>query len=88
MERITTEELFAAFSDALARVHEWDGADVEWKLGAFGLDADSVRLLLEDRWAVYRQQDHAGEQRHTRFVQGFAEGLITGLQLAQRRAAA
>ena len=79
MAPITTEELFDAFNHALARIHEFDGGGVEAKLAAFGLDAESVRQLLEERWVAHRGQFEGAS--HVVFVQGFVEGLVTGLQL-------
>ena len=79
MPPITTEEVFDAFNHALARIHEFDGGGVEAKLTAFGLDAESVRQLLEERWIAHRGQFEGAS--HVVFVQGFVEGLVTGMQL-------
>ncbi len=79
MAPITTEQLFDAFNHALARIHEFDGAGVETKLAAFGLDSESVRQLLEERWIAHQGQFEGAS--HVVFVQGFVEGLVTGLQL-------
>jgi hypothetical protein len=81
---ITIDDLFDAFNDALARIHEFDGGGVDAKLAAFGLDAEAVRQLLEDRWLAHGK-DLDGEAGHRLFVQGFVEGLVTGMQLRQIR---
>lgn len=81
---VTTDELFAAFNEALARIHEWDGAGADFKLAVFGLEPESVRGLLEQRWDIYCREDPEATTA-TRFAQAFAEGLITGMQLERRR---
>jgi hypothetical protein len=65
---ITTEQLFDAFNDAIARIHEFDGAGVEAKLAAFGLDSEAVRQLLEERWIAHQGQIDGPS--HRVFVQG------------------
>lgn len=83
MSDITRADLFDAFNHAVARIHEWDGAGVEAKLAAFGLQIDDVVDLLRDRWEQHQPLADP-EQPHLLFVQGFTEGLITGLQLSRR----
>lgn len=80
MAVITADQLFDALDDALARIHEWDGGSVTDKLAAFGLDAEAVRQLLEQRWLAHGKT-FEGAEAHLLFVQGFVEGLVTGMQL-------
>lgn len=83
---ITREQLFAALDHAVSRVREWEGAGVDSKLAVFGLDVDDVGDLLDDRWRAYEQLVNPDEP-HLLFVQGFIEGIVTGLQLANRERA-
>lgn len=78
-------ELLEALDDACAVAHEFDGAGIDEKLAAFGLNGDDVREVLAERWEEYRRF-HIGEadRDHRLFIQGFVEGLITGKKLADR----
>lgn len=74
---LTREQLFEALDDALALAHEFDGAGLEAKLAAFGLDMEDVADALKDRW----EDNVSGREGGQAFVSGFTEGLITGVML-------
>lgn len=76
--RVTEEELYAALDDALTLASEFQGASLEMKLAAFGLDSEDVRRLLQDRAETVAPTDRAA------FAQGFGEGLIAGVALSRR----
>lgn len=77
-------QLLEVYASVDARVREWDGAGLDVKFAAFGLDVDAVHVLLQDRWLAHTKA--AGHEAGAPFfVQGFVEGLLTGLQIAQER---
>lgn len=83
---ITDIELFDALNHALGRVHEFDGGGIDAKLAVFGLQADAVHRLLQQRWVQYRDDHEDSGDANIVFVRAFVEGLLTGMQLGARRA--
>lgn len=73
-----------ALGDALARIHEFDGADVREKLAVLGLDAEQVAEVLEERIEAHSGTFvHADEDdsEQVALTKGFVEGLIASAQV-------
>lgn len=78
---IPAADVWSALADAIAIAHEFDGAPMEDKLIAFGLDPAVVRDVVTARWEQARA---AGRTDPIAFAQGFAEGIVSGAVLAAR----
>lgn len=76
---ISADDLLRALHDALGRVHEFD--ELADKLHVFGLQPDGMHDVVKQRWQDYRDNHEDSAEGHIVFVQGFVEGLLTGLQL-------
>lgn len=79
--------LWTALLDAVALASEMDGAPVHEKLARFGLDADDVRDVLQERWDTYRATLDVPPvilvQVQIMFVKAMIEGLLTGMLLKE-----
>lgn len=73
-----------ALGDALARIHEFDGADIREKLAVLGVDAEQVAEVLEERIDAHASSfEHADDDdsEQVAFIKGFVEGLIAAAQV-------
>lgn len=84
MPPITVDEMMEAFDYACAIREEWRGASIEDMLRAFGLDPDTVREVLEDRWAKYEDLFDPARPELL-FVQGWTEATMMMLMLDRGR---
>lgn len=75
------ERIFEAMDDIVARMQEFEGADLSTKLAAAGLDADGVHALLAERWELAEPNLRRAEG-YLAYTQGFLEGLLLRTQLA------
>lgn len=81
--------LWVALLDAVSLASEMDGAPVHEKLARFGLDADDVRDVLQERWETYRGTLDLPDDPEVivrvmvMFVKAMIEGLLTGMLLKE-----
>ena len=83
------QDVMDALDDGLAVVSEWDGASVEDKLNAAGLNPDAVKLAIEERFEAFRESPDyrlilAMPGGIELFAAAFAEGLLAGSILERR----
>lgn len=64
-----------ALAHAAARCEEHEG--ISDKLAAVGIDAEGLESVIRDRIVVHKLD----RERAIAFVQGYIEGIITGLQV-------
>lgn len=75
--------LIGTVNEALSRLHEFE--ELADKLAIFGLEPDDLCNAIEKRWAVNAQPIAIeNEAPHQVFARGFTEGIISGIQVAQR----
>lgn len=73
-------DLERAFEDSIAVSKEFDGAPIEEKLAAQGLDAQDVASVLGERYRAYLPLFDP-DAPEVFFVQAMLEGLLAGKRL-------
>ncbi len=79
-----TDDLFGAVKDAVSVIQEHADRPLGDRLAYFGVDAEALVVVAEERWASYASE-HGDAHRKELFMRAWVEGILTGVKLPKAR---